>query len=376
VLRAAFRLLPYLLALWRAAGQAQVLHVMANSGWSWHLFAAPAIWVARWRGVPVVVNYRGGEAAGFLATSRRSVAWSLRHAAWLIVPSGFLQQVFGRHGLAAHIVPNVVDLQRFHPLAQVTGDAALRPREPQLMVSRNIEPIYDNGTALRAFALTCEADPAKAVKWIGHRTYEAEFGGSEAFVRPVVFRAGSLGGGLPQRDLKVSPQHGMLIDGVMVPAATLVNGVSIVRDETVGDTEYFHVELDGHEAIFAEGAAAETYIDLDSRAMFDNADEYGLLYGSAQPVDSAFERIEEGVRLAAIRARLAKLAGIELTASAGALSGRLESLTDGVLSGWVAGATGDAVEAEVLVDGERYSIIRARQTIEELVGADLVPEWL
>jgi len=212
---------------------------------------------------------------------------------------------------------------------------------------------------------------AKAVKWIGHRTYEAEFGGSEAFVRPVVFRAGSLGGGLPQRDLKVSPQHGMLIDGVMVPAATLVNGVSIVRDETVGDTEYFHVELDGHEAIFAEGAAAETYIDLDSRAMFDNADEYGLLYGSAQPVDSAFERIEEGVRLAAIRARLAKLAGVELAASAGALSGRLESLTDGVLSGWVAGATGDAVEAEVLVDGEVVASVVANRYRADLDQAGI-----
>ena len=42
-LRALFRLLPYLLHLWRAAGKAELLHIMANSGWSWHLFAAPAI---------------------------------------------------------------------------------------------------------------------------------------------------------------------------------------------------------------------------------------------------------------------------------------------------------------------------------------------
>jgi hypothetical protein len=38
------------------------MHVMANSGWSWHLFAAPAVWIAAALGVPVVVNYRGGEA--------------------------------------------------------------------------------------------------------------------------------------------------------------------------------------------------------------------------------------------------------------------------------------------------------------------------
>ena len=66
--RAVFRLVPYLLRLWRCVGDVQLVHVMANSGWSWHLFAAPAVWIARARGVPVVVNYRGGEAASFPRT--------------------------------------------------------------------------------------------------------------------------------------------------------------------------------------------------------------------------------------------------------------------------------------------------------------------
>lgn len=135
--------------------------------------------------------------------------------------------------------------------------------------------------ALQAGDLVATLDgSAKKVKWIGHRTYEAAFGAAEAFVRPVVIRAGALGGNLPTRDLKVSPQHGMLVDGVMVPAAALVNGVSIVRDTTPADVTYFHVEMDGHEAIFAEGAASETFVDHNSRAMFDNADEYSLLYGN------------------------------------------------------------------------------------------------
>ena len=46
VVRAVFRLLPYLVRLWRCAGRVDVMHVMANSGWAWHLFAAPAIWIA------------------------------------------------------------------------------------------------------------------------------------------------------------------------------------------------------------------------------------------------------------------------------------------------------------------------------------------
>jgi len=151
-LRAVFRLLPYLVALWRAAGRSDVMHVMANSGWSWHLFAAPAVWISRLRRVPVVVNYRGGEAAEFLARSARSVRGTMQRASRLIVPSGFLKEIFGRHGMPAEVVPNVVDLVRFHPAAQLAP-------APNLIVARNLEAIYDNGTALRAFALVLQRHP-------------------------------------------------------------------------------------------------------------------------------------------------------------------------------------------------------------------------
>lgn len=152
--RALFRMLPYLVALWRAAGRVQVFHVMANSGWSWHLFAAPAIWIAHLRGTPVVVNYRGGEAANFL---KQAAAWmrpSLRRSAALAVPSGFLAHVFGQHGIASVIVPNIINLERF------SADAA--PRAPgglRLLVARNLEDLYDNASALRAFAQVRQSHP-------------------------------------------------------------------------------------------------------------------------------------------------------------------------------------------------------------------------
>lgn len=145
--RAGFRLLGFLLALWRQAGRSDLVHVMANSGWSWHLFAVPAIWTATLRGIPVVVNYRGGEAASFLATSSRLVRVSLARASALIVPSGFLQAVFERSGIDASIVPNVVDTVRFNSAARQ------RVERRHLLVARNLEPIYDNETAIRAFAI-------------------------------------------------------------------------------------------------------------------------------------------------------------------------------------------------------------------------------
>ena len=144
-IRALFRLLPYLGSLWRCAGRCSIFHVMANSGWAWHLFAAPAVWIGRIRGIPVIVNYRGGEAEAFL---EREIAWirpTLRQATAIAVPSGFLERIFARHGFETVIVPNAVDLERFVPQDRPPGGA-------HIIITRNLEPIYGIDTALRAFA--------------------------------------------------------------------------------------------------------------------------------------------------------------------------------------------------------------------------------
>jgi glycosyltransferase involved in cell wall biosynthesis len=154
VLRAGFRLLPYLARLWSAAGHADVMHVLANSGWAWHLFAAPAILIGRLRGCAVIVNYRGGHADTFFRNAPRHVLRALASAQMRVTPSAFLWRVFRGHGLMAEVIPNIIDLTRFAPApAREVGDA------PHLIVTRNLEPIYDIGTALRAFARVREALP-------------------------------------------------------------------------------------------------------------------------------------------------------------------------------------------------------------------------
>lgn len=154
LLRAAFRLLPYIAQLWRAAGRAQVLHVLANSGWAWHLFTAPALLVARLRRTAVIVNYRGGLADTFLARAPAHVLRSLRAATLRVTPSAFLQRVFQRHGIDAEVIPNIIDLGRFVPQPRRDFGAA-----PHLIVVRNLEPIYDIPTALRAFVQVRERYP-------------------------------------------------------------------------------------------------------------------------------------------------------------------------------------------------------------------------
>ena len=151
-LRALFRLLPYLWRVWRLAGRVQVIHLMANSGWSWQLFAAPVVWLGRLRGTPVIVNYRGGEAADYLRTSARWVKPTIARAACLAVPSGFLRQVFRDFGVEARIIPNVIDLNVFRPPPRRDSHDTFT-----VVVTRNLEPIYALDTALHALAIARES---------------------------------------------------------------------------------------------------------------------------------------------------------------------------------------------------------------------------
>lgn len=165
-IRALFRLIYYLFTMWRAAGRADLAHVMANSGWSWHLGAAPAIWIASWRRLPVILNYRGGGAADFFRTAGAWVRPTLARCSAIIVPSPFLQRVFGAHGFAAEIVPNVVDLDRFAPAVPPSGKP-VEARPPHLIVARHLEAIYGNDTALRAFRIVRDRFPGATMSIAG-----------------------------------------------------------------------------------------------------------------------------------------------------------------------------------------------------------------
>lgn len=146
--RAVARMLPYLWHLWVTAGKVDLFHIMANSGWSWHLFATPAVWIAALRGKPAIINYRGGEARTFFKSAYNWVKPSLNKAHLIVVPSGFLQEVFTEFGHETRIVPNIIDLEKFY-----STDKQKKVNQPHIVVTRNLEPIYDVATAIRAFAL-------------------------------------------------------------------------------------------------------------------------------------------------------------------------------------------------------------------------------
>jgi hypothetical protein len=171
---------------------------------------------------------------------------------------------------------------------------------------------------------------AKPVKWIGRRGHSARFISRIPSIEPVCFAAGSLDENLPTRNLYVSHDHAMFFDGIFVDAARLVNGTTIVRSAPpVRMIEYFHVELEEHEVIFANGVTSESYANHGNRSMFQNAAEFDALYETdtvarALPGnchERKYKTIYSGQQLTALRERLAARAG-ELAAEDRAVARR------------------------------------------------------
>ncbi|MGF9762733.1 Ig-like domain-containing protein [Microvirga sp. 0TCS3.31] len=120
---------------------------------------------------------------------------------------------------------------------------------------------------------------AMPVRWMGRQTVSTRFA-DPLRVLPIRIIAGALGENLPARDLLVSPDHALLIDGILVHAGALVNGTTVRRDGGVPTTfTYHHVELADHSLILAEGVPAETFVDNVDRMGFDNWSEHEALYG-------------------------------------------------------------------------------------------------
>src|SRR3954468_18636577 len=121
-----------------------------------------------------------------------------------------------------------------------------------------------------------------SVKWIGRQRFEkttAEWHWSVAPVRVARF---ALSDEYPRRDLILSPNHSLFIDGQLIPVQWLVNGetVTLADMNDRAAFEYFHIEMETHEVVFAEGAPAETLLVDNDREHFGNFVQYEQLYGN------------------------------------------------------------------------------------------------
>lgn len=167
--------------------------------------------------------------------------------------------------------------------ADGAGFAVISGAQGQAEIVETAAPCFATGTRIRTeegevavedlaigdmvLTVTGEALP---IRWIGQRLVAVSRHPAPESVRPIRVPAHAFGAGLPARDLILSPDHALFAEGVLVPVKHLVGagGIAPVAMEQV---TYWHVELDRHEVILAEGLPAESYLDTGDRPSFANA---------------------------------------------------------------------------------------------------------
>ena len=155
------------------------------------------------------------------------------------------------------------DTYCFLPGTNILTDAGEKPIE-KLQIGENVR--------------TAEGK-LETIKWIGRQTVNPNQVRNPLRSHPVLIKAGALGNNIPQRDLYVSPDHAMFVDGLLINAGALVNGISILKTEPQETFVYYHIELENHCLLIAEGASSESFLPQnEKREEYDNGAEYEELY--------------------------------------------------------------------------------------------------
>lgn len=168
------------------------------------------------------------------------------------------------------------------PARQVSGDLAKAATASSFAAVENVIPCFTPGTLIATprgevpveslrdgDSVITRDNGMQEIRWVGKRTLNRDELSRDASLKPILIRAGSLGYGLPERDMVVSPQHKILFAGdrtqlyfdereVLVAARDLVNKGSVQPIDTIRTT-YIHLMFDRHELILSDGAWSESY---------------------------------------------------------------------------------------------------------------------
>jgi hypothetical protein len=127
----------------------------------------------------------------------------------------------------------------------------------------------------------------RPIVWLGHRRVDCRRHPHPEKIWPVRVQQAAFAPATPRRDLLLSPDHAVFVDGVLIPIGALINGTTISRQAS-DETTYFHVELDGHDILLAEGLACESYLNTANRSAFANGGAPVQLHPDFFPADDAW----------------------------------------------------------------------------------------
>jgi hypothetical protein len=112
---------------------------------------------------------------------------------------------------------------------------------------------------------------ARPVTWVGHRRIDLTRHPRPETLAPVRVQQGAFTDNMPHTDLLLSPDHAIFVEGKLICVRQLVNGTTIRREPGWTAVDYYHVELDQHAILLAEGLPAESYLDTGNRGFFGNS---------------------------------------------------------------------------------------------------------
>lgn len=240
--------------LWRVP-QYDVIHIFSASYMSFIVSQTPAILISRMYGKKIVLNYHSGQCEDHLNRWGEIVYWILRRVDRIAVQSGYLVDVFRKHGFDAVGIANVIDVDAF-PYRERSNF------KPTILVPRMLDPLYNVGCAIRAFHIAKQHVPDAQLTLLGDGPEEQSLRDlvEKLQVRDVHFR------GRVEREqiATVFSEHDVLLNSSSVdnmPISLLegmASGLPVVTTEAGGipymitDRETGHlVPVDDHEALGA-----------------------------------------------------------------------------------------------------------------------------
>jgi autotransporter passenger strand-loop-strand repeat protein len=176
----------------------------------------------------------------------------------------------------------------------------------QLLAANGMVMVEDICVGDMMVTMRPDGPAMRRVVWTGKRSLDLRRHPDPDMVRPVRIRAGAFSAGVPEHDLRLSPLHAVYHEGHLFEVASLINGVTIYQEQNGTHVTYYHIELDSHDILLAEGLEVESYLDTGSKIMFEDQGVLTLHPDFATPHDAPFcvPMVREGEKLTALQALL------------------------------------------------------------------------
>ncbi|WP_196424081.1 Hint domain-containing protein [Commensalibacter melissae] len=139
-----------------------------------------------------------------------------------------------------------------------------------ILTSKGEKPVESLSVGDEVVAICNNGRINRKIVWIGKTDISVDQGKNRYDLYPVCIKAHAFGLNKPHRDLYLTPEHTVYIDGGLIPVRMLVNGRSIVIDKSRDKFQIYHVETEQHSILLSENLMTESYLNTDDKYLFDN----------------------------------------------------------------------------------------------------------